>query len=206
METCYKVFRREVLQRHPAHENRFGFEPEITAKVGAGAARASTRCRSPTAAATYAEGKKISWRDGVAALWFIIKFNLWGWRSFAGTRSRARREGRWLASRESGARRDPRKPCRSMIAERHVSRGPVKATTAQATTVKATTVKATASRRSGRIDSRVRFHRPSWRVSALGTIERHPSRGSRRAPLPRDGTQPPSRRARLRDCRRVFPV
>lgn len=74
METCYKVFRREVLQRIVIEENRFGFEPEITAKVA--------RLRVPIYEVaisyygrTYEEGKKIGWRDGLWALWCILKYN-----------------------------------------------------------------------------------------------------------------------------------
>ncbi len=74
METCYKVFRREVLDQVEIEENRFGFEPEITAKVAALGCRIyevgiSYRGR------TYAEGKKITWRDGFWALWCIGKYN-----------------------------------------------------------------------------------------------------------------------------------
>jgi len=75
METCYKVFRREVLQQIVIEENRFGFEPEITAKV------AKLRVRVfevgiSYAGRTYEEGKKIGWKDGVRALWCIVKYNL----------------------------------------------------------------------------------------------------------------------------------
>jgi hypothetical protein len=76
METCYKVFRREVLAQIRIEENRFGFEPEITAKV------ARLGCRIYEVGIsyygrTYAEGKKIGWKDGVRALWCILKYNLW---------------------------------------------------------------------------------------------------------------------------------
>ena len=76
METCYKVFRREVLQGIEIEEDRFGFEPEITAKVALAGWRIyevgiSYRGR------TYAEGKKIRWKDGVRALWCIAKYGLW---------------------------------------------------------------------------------------------------------------------------------
>jgi glycosyltransferase involved in cell wall biosynthesis len=74
METCYKVFRREVLQKIQIEENRFGFEPEITAKVA--------RLKVPVYEVgisyygrTYVEGKKIGWRDGVHAFWCIFKYN-----------------------------------------------------------------------------------------------------------------------------------
>lgn len=76
METCYKVFRREVIAQIRIEENRFGFEPEITAKV------ARLGCRIYEVGIsyygrTYAEGKKIGWKDGVRALWCIVKYNLW---------------------------------------------------------------------------------------------------------------------------------
>jgi len=74
METCYKTFRREIIQKIPIQENRFGFEPEITAKV----ARAKVRVYEVAISyngRTYAEGKKIGWRDGVRALWCIFKYN-----------------------------------------------------------------------------------------------------------------------------------
>jgi glycosyltransferase involved in cell wall biosynthesis len=75
MEVCYKAFRREILQQISIEENRFGFEPEITAKV------ARLRCRVyevgvSYAGRTYSEGKKIGWRDGVRAVWCILKYNL----------------------------------------------------------------------------------------------------------------------------------
>ena len=75
MEVCYKVFRREVLQQITIEEDRFGFEPEITAKV----ARLGCRIYEvgiSYSGRTYAEGKKIGWRDGVRALWCIFKYNL----------------------------------------------------------------------------------------------------------------------------------
>lgn len=75
METCYKAFRREVIQRVQIRENRFGFEPEITAKL----AKAKLRIYEvgiSYSGRTYAEGKKIGWRDGVRALWCILLYNL----------------------------------------------------------------------------------------------------------------------------------
>ncbi len=75
METCYKVFRREVLQRIEIEESRFGFEPEITAKVAALGCRIYEVGISYSGR-TYAEGKKIGWRDGIRALWCILKYNL----------------------------------------------------------------------------------------------------------------------------------
>ena len=75
METCYKVFRREVIQSIVIEENRFGFDPEITAKV----ARKKVRIYEVGISyygRTYAEGKKIHWRDGFRALYCIVKYNL----------------------------------------------------------------------------------------------------------------------------------
>lgn len=75
MECCYKVFRREVLPRITIEENRFGVEPELTAKV----ARLGCRIYEvgvSYSGRTYAEGKKIGWKDGVRALWCIVKYNL----------------------------------------------------------------------------------------------------------------------------------
>ena len=76
METCYKTFRREIIQKVQIEENRFGFEPEITAKV----ARTKVRIYEVGISyngRTYAEGKKIGWRDGFRALWCIVKYNFW---------------------------------------------------------------------------------------------------------------------------------
>lgn len=73
METCYKVFRREVLQGISLKSNRFGFEPEITAKVANGKWRVYEVPIS-YAGRTYEEGKKITWKDGVQALWCIIRY------------------------------------------------------------------------------------------------------------------------------------
>jgi glycosyltransferase involved in cell wall biosynthesis len=75
METCYKVFRREIIQSIPIEENRFGFEPEITVKV------AKRRLRIYEVGIsyqgrTYEEGKKIGWKDGVRALWCLLKYSL----------------------------------------------------------------------------------------------------------------------------------
>jgi glycosyltransferase involved in cell wall biosynthesis len=75
METCYKVFKREIIQSIRIEENRFGFEPEITAKV----ARLGVRIFEIGISyygRTYAEGKKIGWKDGVRALWVIVKFSI----------------------------------------------------------------------------------------------------------------------------------
>ena len=75
METCYKVFRREILQAIPIEEDRFGFEPEITVKI------AKRRLRVYEVGIsywgrTYEEGKKIGWRDGFRALWCLLKYSV----------------------------------------------------------------------------------------------------------------------------------
>ncbi len=75
METCYKVFRKEVLQGIKLRSNRFGFEPEITAKVAKGKWRIYEVPIS-YAGRTYEEGKKITWKDGVKALWCIFWFKI----------------------------------------------------------------------------------------------------------------------------------
>ena len=75
METCYKAFRREVIQAIPLEENRFGFEPEITVKV----ARRKLRIYEvgiSYSGRTYEEGKKIGWKDGVRALYCLVKYSL----------------------------------------------------------------------------------------------------------------------------------
>ncbi|MES2696147.1 MAG: glycosyltransferase family 2 protein [Verrucomicrobiota bacterium] len=74
METCYKVFRREVVQKIAIEENRFGFEPEITAKVSK-LNVVIYEVGISYYGRTYAEGKKIGWRDGFRALWAILKYN-----------------------------------------------------------------------------------------------------------------------------------
>lgn len=82
METCYKVFRKEVLdQIWPKLESkRFGFEPEITARVAQLAKEKDYHIYEvgiSYSGRTYAEGKKINWKDGLEAIWCILKFNLW---------------------------------------------------------------------------------------------------------------------------------
>jgi len=76
METCYKVFRREIIQSIPLEEDRFGFEPEVTVKI----ARRNLRVYEVGISywgRTYAEGKKIGWKDGLRALWCLVKY---GWK------------------------------------------------------------------------------------------------------------------------------
>jgi glycosyltransferase involved in cell wall biosynthesis len=75
METCYKIFRREIIQSIPIEENRFGFEPEITVKI------AKRRLRIYEVGIsyqgrTYEEGKKIGWKDGFRALWCLFKYSV----------------------------------------------------------------------------------------------------------------------------------
>jgi glycosyltransferase involved in cell wall biosynthesis len=75
METCYKVFRREIIQGVKIEENRFGFEPEIVAKVRRVPHVRIYEVPISYYGRTYAEGKKISWKDGFRALWCIVKYN-----------------------------------------------------------------------------------------------------------------------------------
>lgn len=91
METCYKMFRREVIQSVQLEENRFGFEPEITAKISHRELRIyevgiSYNGRS------YAEGKKIGWQDGFRALWCIVKYGIQQRRNSSSRRSQYRRQ------------------------------------------------------------------------------------------------------------------
>ena len=76
METCYKVFKTSLLKQFTIKSNRFGVEPEITAKL------AKLKCRIyevdiSYSGRDYTEGKKINWKDGIAALYWILKYNLW---------------------------------------------------------------------------------------------------------------------------------
>ncbi|HLF55320.1 MAG TPA: glycosyltransferase family 2 protein [Thermoanaerobaculia bacterium] len=75
METCYKVFRRSLLDGMPLRSNRFGIEPELTAKL---ARRRARIYEIPISyhGRTYEQGKKIGWKDGFAAMWAIVRFNL----------------------------------------------------------------------------------------------------------------------------------
>lgn len=76
MECCYKLFRREIIQEIQIEEDRFGVEPELTAKI----ARKGVRIYEvgvSYAGRTYAEGKKIGWRDGFRAIYAILKYNVW---------------------------------------------------------------------------------------------------------------------------------
>jgi hypothetical protein len=76
METCYKVFTRRVIDQIALVSSRFGIEPEMTAKVS----RLDCRIYEVPISyhgRTYAEGKKIGWKDGISAIWSILRFNLW---------------------------------------------------------------------------------------------------------------------------------
>lgn len=82
VETCYKMVRTDVLKSLPLVSNRFGFEVEVTARLAKAGARI-WEIPISYSGRTYAEGKKIDWRDGAAALWHIIRFNI-----FSGRRTR----------------------------------------------------------------------------------------------------------------------
>jgi hypothetical protein len=75
METCYKVFRSELLDRFTIEEDRFGVEPELVAKIARTGARIYEVGISYYGR-TYAQGKKIGWKDGIAAIYAIVKYNL----------------------------------------------------------------------------------------------------------------------------------
>ena len=82
MEVCYKVFRREVIQSLNLREDRFGFEPEVTARLARYRTADGARLRIyevgiSYAGRTYEEGKKIGWRDGLRAVWCSLRYNLW---------------------------------------------------------------------------------------------------------------------------------
>ena len=79
METCYKLFKREIIQSLRLREHRFGFEPEVTAKIARLYKRQGTRIYEVGISyygRTYAEGKKIGWRDGFKAIYCILKYNI----------------------------------------------------------------------------------------------------------------------------------
>ena len=76
METCYKAFRREVIQSIRIRENRFGFEPEITAKVARNKSWRIFEVGISYYGRTYDQGKKIGWKDGLRAIYCILKYNL----------------------------------------------------------------------------------------------------------------------------------
>lgn len=77
METCYKLFRSDIIKSIPLKENRFGFEPEITAKISRVEGIRIYEVGISYYGRTYAEGKKIGWKDGVRAIYSILKYNIW---------------------------------------------------------------------------------------------------------------------------------
>jgi len=76
METCYKVFRREIIEQITIEEDRFGFEPEVTAKLSKIPGIRIHEVGISYSGRTYEEGKKIGWKDGVRAIWCILKYNV----------------------------------------------------------------------------------------------------------------------------------
>lgn len=77
METCYKVFRSDIIKNISLKENRFGFEPEVTAKIARIPNIRIYEVGISYYGRTYADGKKINWKDGFRAIWCILKYNLW---------------------------------------------------------------------------------------------------------------------------------
>ncbi len=77
METCYKMWRAEVIQSINLVENRFGFEPEVTAKISRLKGFRIYEVEISYYGRTYAEGKKINWKDGFRAIYCILKYNIW---------------------------------------------------------------------------------------------------------------------------------
>ena len=77
METCYKLWRAPIIKSVNLRENRFGFEPEVTAKVSRIPDIRIYEVGISYYGRTYAEGKKINWKDGVSAIWCILKYNIW---------------------------------------------------------------------------------------------------------------------------------
>jgi hypothetical protein len=76
METCYKMFRADIIKNIKLQENRFGFEPEITAKISKIKGVRVFEVGISYYGRTYAEGKKINWRDGLRAIYCILKYNV----------------------------------------------------------------------------------------------------------------------------------
>ena len=76
METCYKLFRADILKSIVLREKRFGFEPEVTAKLAKFPNIRLYEVGISYYGRTYAEGKKINWKDGVKAIWCILRYNL----------------------------------------------------------------------------------------------------------------------------------
>jgi hypothetical protein len=77
METCYKLFKSELIKPLYLKEKRFGFEPEVTAKVSRIKGVRIYEVGISYYGRTYDEGKKINWKDGFRAIWCILKYNIW---------------------------------------------------------------------------------------------------------------------------------
>ncbi|MDX9883190.1 MAG: glycosyltransferase family 2 protein [Prolixibacteraceae bacterium] len=77
METCYKLFRSDIIKQVKLKEKRFGFEPEVTAKIARVKGARIYEVGISYYGRTYAEGKKINWKDGLRAFWVILKYNVW---------------------------------------------------------------------------------------------------------------------------------
>jgi glycosyltransferase involved in cell wall biosynthesis len=77
METCYKLFRSDIIKSLPLQEKRFGFEPEVTARISRVEGVRIYEVGISYYGRTYAEGKKINWKDGVRAIYCILKYNIW---------------------------------------------------------------------------------------------------------------------------------
>ncbi len=77
METCYKLFRSDIIKSLALKENRFGFEPEVTARISRVEGVRIYEVGISYYGRTYAEGKKIGWKDGVRAIYCILKYNIW---------------------------------------------------------------------------------------------------------------------------------
>ena len=109
METCYKMVRTDLMKTLPLTSDRFGFEPELTARLAQAKARIYEVPISYSGR-TYAEGKKIRWTDGVAAFWHIMKFNLFSARApvYQSPVTASRREPQRLEASESSAESVPR--------------------------------------------------------------------------------------------------
>ena len=76
METCYKIFRTDIIKKIILRENRFGFEPEVTAKISRVKNIRIYEVGISYYGRTYEEGKKIGWKDGVRAIYCILKYNI----------------------------------------------------------------------------------------------------------------------------------
>ena len=77
MESCYKLFRADIIRQVKLEENRFGFEPEVTAKVSRIPGIRIYEIGISYYGRTYEEGKKIGWKDGFRAIYCILKYNIW---------------------------------------------------------------------------------------------------------------------------------